>query len=167
MANVSLFSLMHVNDNWYWFYVFYLITNQYICLYLIVYVANVSLIKVSCWWWLPLTRVHVSMGRRGEGRWKGSMEEFEARKRGMLTTGEWSHCCFRHYWNLEQLTNEGIIQVFERNPFQSKDNKIANDFEIQTKLCTCKQGDAASDSSCSDCIPLVFRKFRSFVLFYF
>ena len=39
------------------------------------------------WWWSTLTLVHV--GKMRGGMWKGIMEEFESRRRGMLITGEW------------------------------------------------------------------------------
>ena len=39
------------------------------------------------WWWLPLTFVYVR--RRREERWRGSMEGFEERRKGVLTTREW------------------------------------------------------------------------------
>ena len=49
--------------------------------------SRISSITAARWsWWLPLTLVHVR-----EGTWRGSMEEFEGRRKEMLTTREWCH----------------------------------------------------------------------------
>ena len=60
----------------------------------------VVLVRYWWWWWLHITLEHV-------GRRRGSMEEFEGRRRGILSTGKWCNAV-NNMWKKATPCEKGV-----------------------------------------------------------
>ena len=89
-----------------WLYCIYIYIKKSDLIWSIVFLFYLNP-GLPLWWWLPLILVH-----QIEGRWRGSMEEFEGRRSRMPATGGWCtpvrnmlhHVCVKGlngYWTQE------------------------------------------------------------------